>query len=64
MLVGLGLFERVQVGALDVFDQRQFEVLAVAGLAHDDWHLFQAGLPGGLQTTFPCDQDKAAAARR
>src|ERR1700733_4361335 len=37
-----GLLERVQVGALDVFDDGDFERFAVAGLDDDDGDLVQA----------------------
>ena len=34
--VARGLFERVEIGALDVFDDGDLERLAVAGLEHED----------------------------
>jgi hypothetical protein len=37
--VACSLFERVEIGPLDVLDNSDFERLAVAGLEHDDWDL-------------------------
>ena len=34
--VAVGLFERVEIGALDVFDDGDFERLAIAGVHNDE----------------------------
>ena len=37
------LFHRVEIGALDVLDDRELEHLLIGEVAHDDRHLMQAG---------------------
>ena len=57
VLVGFGFLDRVQVGALDVFDQRQLEQLLVRGVTDDHRDGLQPGLARGLQTALARDQD-------
>ena len=45
--VARGFFERVEIGALDIFDDGDFERLAVAGLEHDDRDFVLPGPLGG-----------------
>ena len=44
----LGLFERGQILALKVLDQRELDDLGVVDFANDDRQLAQAGLDRGL----------------
>src|SRR5262249_8363280 len=41
-LIAGRFLERIEVGALDIFDDRKFERLAVVGLEAHDWHLMQS----------------------
>ena len=41
--IALRFFERVEIGALHVLDDRQFERFAIADFDDDDWNLMQAG---------------------
>ena len=54
--VGLGFLDRAQVGALEIFDQRQLEHVAVARLAHDDGQRFESRLARRAPAAFACDQ--------
>ena len=42
ILVGFGFFDSVQVSALDVFDQREFEQLLIGRVAYDHRNSFQS----------------------
>ena len=53
--VAVGLFERVEIGALDVLDDGDFERLAVAGLDDEDRDFVQAGALGGAPAPFAGD---------
>ncbi len=55
-LVGGGLFQRVEVGALHVLDQGPLEQLLGRSLAHDDGHFVQLGDLGGAPAPFACNQ--------
>src|SRR5512143_3043409 len=61
VLEGLGLFDRIQVGALDVLDERQLEQLLVAGAAHDAGHGLEPGAAGGLPAAIAGDDGVGAA---
>ena len=54
--VALSFFNRIQVLALQVLDQRQFEHRAVIGFTHDDRHFSQAKQLSGAPAAFACDQ--------
>ena len=56
----LGLFERRQVLALKVLDQRQLHDLGVVDFADDDRHLAQADLHGGVVAALAGDDLVAA----
>src|ERR1019366_3824885 len=43
LLVARRFLDWVEVGSLDVFDDREFKRLTVVGLDADDWHLMQSG---------------------
>jgi hypothetical protein len=51
----LGLFERRQVLALDVLDQRQLQHLGIVDVAHDHRQFDDTGPDGGLITPFAGD---------
>ena len=57
----LGLFERRQVLALDVLDQRDLDDLVVVDLADDDRDLAQADLHGRLVAALAGDDLEPAA---
>ena len=52
----LGLFDRVEVFALNVFDDRQLGHLPVVDLADQDGHLPPIGGLGGTQAALAGDQ--------
>ena len=52
----LGLFDRVEVFALDVFDDRQLGHLPVVDFADQDGHLAPVGCLGGAQAALAGDQ--------
>ena len=56
VMVSLCFFDGVQVGALDVFNQRQFEQLLICGVTDDHRDGIQPCLARGLQTTFAGNQ--------
>jgi len=58
--IAVGLFERCQILALDVFDQRQLERLAVADLADDDGDFVQLGQLAARQRRSPATISKLA----
>ena len=62
LLEGFRLFERRQVLALQVLDERQLHDLGVVDLADDDRHLAQPHLDGGVIAAFAGD-DLIAVAR-
>ncbi len=62
LLQRLRLFERRQVLALEVLDQRQLHHLDVVGLAHDDRHLAQPDLHRRVVAALAGDDLVAAAA--
>ena len=45
-VIALGLFDGIEVGALEIFDQRQLHGLLVVGLDHDDRNLVETCEPG------------------
>ena len=47
LFVGRALFHRIQVGALDILDDGQFQRLVVRQLAHHHRHVMQLGQLGG-----------------
>ena len=53
--VALRFLERVEVGALDVLDDRQFERFAIADIDDDDRHFVQAGALRGAPPPFAGD---------
>ena len=55
-LEGGGFFERVEVGALEVFDQRQLDQLLRRRLADDGRHDIQCGQPCRAPTPFSGDE--------
>ena len=55
-LVGDGFFDRVEVLALDVFDEGELEHLLVPGLADDHGGFLQTELLGGAPAAFTGDQ--------
>ena len=60
VLERLGLFDRVQVFALDVLHQRQGDGLAVVHVAHHHRNALQAGALRGSPAPFPGDDLEAA----
>ena len=54
--IALRLFQRSQILALDVLDQRDFQRLAVAEIADDDRNLVQAGDLRGSPAALAGDQ--------
>ena len=58
----LGFFERRQVLALDVLDQRQLQHLAIVDVADDDRQLVQPGLDRGVVAALAGDDLVARAA--
>src|SRR6185312_3389845 len=58
--VGHRLLDRIEVGALDVFDERQFQQLRIRGLADDDGDRFEPSKPGGLEPALARDEAVAA----
>ncbi|MEZ5285448.1 MAG: hypothetical protein R2712_11725 [Vicinamibacterales bacterium] len=58
---GLGLFERRQVLALDVLDQRELQHLRLVDVPHDDRELREAGLDGGVVAALAGDDLVAGA---
>ena len=55
-LVGDGFFNRVEVFALNVFDEREFEHLLVPGFADDNGRFLEAELFGGAPAAFARDE--------
>jgi len=55
-LVGGGFFDGVEVLALEVFDECEFEDFAVGGRADDGWCFFEGELEGGAPATFAGDK--------
>ena len=49
------LFEGVEIGALDVFDDGDFQRLAIAGFDNEDRHFVQAGALGGAPAALAGD---------
>jgi hypothetical protein len=60
--VALGLFDGIEVFALEIFDQGEFENGAVVGLADDDRDFGQAGQLGGAPAAFAGDEFQVSAA--
>ena len=56
VLEPLGLFDRVEVGALDVFGEGRLEHLLIVEIDHVDGHGRQARIVGGPQTAFAGDE--------
>src|SRR4030066_708383 len=54
--VSLGRFKRIEIGALEVFDQRQLDTLLIADAPDDNRHGMQSSHPGRLQTTLARNQ--------
>ena len=52
LVIGHRLFQRIQVGALDVLDDCDFQRLAVGHLAHHHRHVMQLGQLGGPPAAF------------
>ena len=63
MMQRLRFFERRQVLALDVLDQRELDNLAVVDIADDDRQLAEADLNSRLVSALAGDDLKAVAAR-
>ncbi len=60
--IGGGLFDGVEVVALDVLDEGQFQALVGRGLFHEHHrYLVQPGQGGGAQAAFAGDQGVAVA---
>ena len=53
--IGLRFFDRIQIFALDVFDQRDLEQIVVGDVANDDRHFEQAGALCGAPAAFAGD---------
>ena len=60
-LVRLGCFERVQVLALDVLDERHLQELALGRFLHDGRNGLEPGEPCRAPPALACDQAVAAA---
>ncbi len=58
-MIGFGLFNRIQVGPLDVLHQRHFQQLVVVDRSHHHRDLTQSGAPRGAQTALAGDQLEA-----
>ena len=54
--VGLSFFDRIQIGALQVFHQRKLKHFEVGRLTDDDGNFFQSGLTRGAPATFARDE--------
>src|SRR5262245_9360554 len=54
--ISAGLFDRVQVGALQVFDEREDEHCPVVELANDGGDFGPAKVGGGAQSPFAGDE--------
>ena len=63
-LVPSGLLERVQVLALQVFNERELHDLAFGKIAHHGGHFLHAGHAGGAPAPFPGHDLVAAADQR
>ena len=55
-LEGTRLFDRIQVLALEVFDQRQLERFDIVRLAYGYWHPIQPGALSGAESALAGDQ--------
>ena len=55
MLIASGLFDRREVGALQVFNERQLHRLFVVGLDDDDGHLAEPRHARSAPSSFACD---------
>src|ERR1043166_9227736 len=60
--VALGLFHRIEVFALEILDERQFEHCPVIGCAKNDRHLRQTQQLGGPPAAFAGDELEVAVA--
>ncbi len=56
LAIGFSSFKRREVGALHVFDQRQFEPLLIGGGADDHGDFIKTHQPGCLQASFTGDK--------
>ena len=64
-LIAGRLFQRIQIGALDVFDDRKFKRFGVGDFEHDDRHFVQArALRGAPSPLAGDDLELLAAVRR
>ena len=57
-LVTCGFFDRIEVGALDILDNRHFKRIAVAGFDDNDRHFVQSGPLCGPPAAFTGDDFK------
>jgi hypothetical protein len=55
-LIGVRLFERIQVGALNILNQCNFERLLGSAFTNDNRHTIKTGAPGSAQTSLASDQ--------
>src|SRR5215469_2116073 len=53
--IGICLLNRIQILALEVFDQSQFEDVTIGGLADDHGSFLQSQLAGGSPSAFAGD---------
>src|SRR6185436_15975690 len=61
--IALCFLEGIEVFALEIFDQGEFEDGAVIGVADDDGHVLQAGLLSSAPAAFAGDDLEAVGAR-
>jgi len=54
--VGFGFLDGVEVGALEILDERELEHVAVAGLAHDDRQRVESRLTRRAPAAFASDE--------
>ena len=54
--VGEGLVDRVEIGALDVLDERELELVPIGELAHQGGDALEAGEASRADTSLPGDE--------
>jgi hypothetical protein len=57
--VSISGFKRIEIGSLQVLDQRPFQTLPFIHLADDYWNVCQACYAGGLQAAFTSNEQVA-----
>ncbi len=60
LLIAHRFLDRIEIAALDVFDDREFERLTIIGVDADDRHFMQAGALGGAPAALARDDLESA----